>query len=302
MPDPIPFSGSPLDRAEPRRRDPVWVRERLADETTRVLPVWRLAVLVRASEAPRLAWATPTLLEGREGEAVLLGLSGETAHFAIDVSASAEPLAEFGWEGVAHFPDLRAVAGQLPVGEAAIAAQARHVLDWHSRHVFCPGCGGKTRTKDAGWSRRCVDCSAEHFPRTDPVVIMLVADGDRCLLGRQPSWPRPFFSALAGFVEPGESLEEAVRREVHEEAGIEVGSVRYLASQPWPFPASLMIGCLAEALTTEIQIDRHELEEACWFTRDQVRVALGRGTRELGLPPPVAIAHHLIRRWIDASG
>jgi len=302
MRDPIPFSGSPLDRAEAQRRAPVWIRERLASETTKVLPVWKLSVLVRSSQTPRLAWATPSLLEDREGDAVLLGLVGDIAHFAVDVSASAEPLAEFGWQDVAEFPDLRAVAGQLPAGEAAIAAQARHVVDWHSRHVFCPGCGQKTRAKDAGWSRLCVDCSTEHFPRTDPVVIMIVAHGDRCLLGRQHNWPKPFFSALAGFVEPGESLEEAVRREVREEAGVEVGSVRYLASQPWPFPASLMIGCVAEAMTTDLQVDHRELEEARWFTLDQVRAALAGGTPELGLPPPLAIAHHLIRSWADPSG
>jgi NAD+ diphosphatase len=266
MRDPIPFSGSPLDRAEAQRRDPVWIRDRLASETTKVLPVWKLSVLVRSSEPLRLAWATPSLLEDREGDAVLLGLVGDTAHFAMDVSASAEPLAEFGWQDVAEFPDLRAVAGQLPAGEAAIAAQARHVVDWHARHVFCPGCGQKTRAKDAGWSRLCVDCSTEHFPRTDPVVIMIVSHGDRCLLGRQHNWPKPFFSALAGFVEPGESLEEAVRR------------------------------------ATDLQVDHRELEEARWFTLDQVRAALAGGTPELGLPPPLAIAHHLIRSWADPPG
>ena len=149
-----------------------------------------------------------------------------------------------------------------------------------------------------GWKRDCPSCKAEHFPRTDPVVIMLVADGDRCLLGRQKGWPVPMFSALAGYVEAGETLEEAVRREVREEAGIEVGAVRYLASQPWPFPASLMIGCEAQALTDRIEIDANELESADWFTRDEVKAALEAPTQRLGVPPPLAIAHHLIRAWV----
>ena len=225
------------------------------------------------------------------------------AHFALDISERAEPLAEFEWEGVASFPDLRTTAGRLPQGEAAIAAQARHLVDWHARHRFCPACGGGTRAKDGGYARLCLasDCGAEHFPRTDPVVIMLVVEGDDCLLGRQPGWPRPFFSALAGFVEPGETLEEAVRREVREEAGIPVTGVRYLASQPWPFPASLMIGCIAEASGREIHLDHHELEDAAWFSRSQVNAALRAPTPELAVPPPVAIAHRLIRAWAERA-
>ena len=299
----IVFSGSSLDRAALRRRDAAWLRERLADDATRVLPVWRLAPLVRSGDAPKLAWATPALLDGREAapEPVFLGVADGVAHFAADLSDRPEPLAEFGFDGVAHFPDLRAVAGLLPPGDAAIAAQARHLVDWHSRHGFCPGCGEATRPKDGGWARWCNACSTEHFPRTDPVVIMLVLDGERCLLGRQPAWPRPFFSALAGFVEGGETLEEAVQREVAEEAGLAVSNVRYLASQPWPFPASLMLGCTAHATTREIVVDRTELEEADWFTKDEVRAALAAPTARLAVPPPMAIAHHLIRAWVDGE-
>lgn len=299
----IVFSGNPLDRAEPRRRDAPWLKERLADEATRLLPVWKLAPLIREGGAPRLAWATPALLDGRGDapEPVFLGIADDVAHFAVDLSDRPEPLQEFGFEGVAHFPELRAVAGLLPPGDAGIAAQARQVVDWHSRHGFCPGCGERTHPKDGGWSRRCGSCAAEHFPRTDPVVIMLVHDAERCLLGRQGSWPRPFFSALAGFVEAGETLEEAVRREVDEETGIRVDTVRYHASQPWPFPASLMLGCMAQATSREIQLDRHELEEADWFTRDEVVAALAGPTARLAVPPAMAIAHHLIRAWADGS-
>src|SRR5262249_9177289 len=150
------------------------------------------------------------------------------------------------------------------------------------------------------WSRLCTACSAEHFPRTDPVVIMLVCDGDRCLLGRQRGWPKPMMSALAGFVEAGETIEEAVRREVREEAGVRVGAVRYVASQPWPFPASLWIGCEAEAVSRDIAMDGHELESADWFTRDGVKAALEAPTPRLAVPPPLAIAHHLIRAWITS--
>jgi NAD+ diphosphatase len=294
----IPFCGGTLDRADFRRRDEAWLREQLADDTTRLLPVWKLAVLVREDD-PRLAWATPALLDGRDDpEPVFLGVDGDVAHFAVDVSASSEPVAEFGLEGVAHFPDLRAAAAQLPGGEAGIAAQARHLVDWHSRHGFCPGCGEPTRHSSGGWSRVCPSCSAEHFPRTDPVVIMLVTDGERCLLGRQKGWPGVMFSALAGFVEPGETLEEAVVREIHEEAGLRAGNVHYRFSQPWPFPASLMMGCFAEAFSTEITVDTVELEEARWFSRDEIRAAMAAPTATLMVPPPIAIAHHLLAAWL----
>jgi NAD+ diphosphatase len=299
----IVFGGNPLDRAGIQRRDAAWLRERLADDATRVLPVWRLSPLVKSGDAPTLAWATPALLDGRDAapEPIFLGLAGGVAHFAADLSDRPDPLREFGFDEVAHFPELRAVAGLLPAGDAAMAAQARHLLDWHARHGFCPGCGEATRPKDGGWSRACAACGAEHFPRTDPVVIMLVLDGEHCLLGRQPAWPRPFFSALAGFVEAGETLEEAVRREVAEEAGIAVSDVRYLASQPWPFPASLMLGCTARALGREIVLDRTELEEAAWFSRDEVRAALAAATARLAVPPPLAIAHHLLRSWAESG-
>lgn len=298
MTRPIAFAGNPLDRDERHRRDAARLATSLRDAATRILPVWKLAPLVHEGAETRLAWATPAILEGHAGpEPVFLGVADGRAHFAVDLSAHADPLGEFGWAGAAGFPDLRATVGLLPPGEGGIAAQARHILDWHARHGFCPGCGARTRAKDGGWSRVCPACDSEHFPRTDPVAIMLVTDGERCLLGRQAGWPMPMMSALAGYVEAGETIEEAVRREVREEAGVQVGAVRYVASQPWPFPASLMIGCEAEALSDRIEIDPNELEAADWFTRDEVKAALGAPTDRLGLPPPLAIAHHLIRAW-----
>jgi NAD+ diphosphatase len=299
------FSGSPIDRADHRRRDAEWMAARLEDPGSKFLPLWRLAALVREGEAPRLGWATPEIRESMDDETdpVFLGLVDDVAHFAVDVSDLGEPAKELGLEGVASFPEVRSVAGQLPPGEAAIVAQARSLVDWHRRHGFCAACGASTRPEQGGYMRRCSSsgCATEHFPRTDPVVIMLASRDERCLLGRQGAWPRPFFSALAGFVEPGETIEEAVRREVTEETGIEVGGVRYLASQPWPFPSSLMIGCLADATSEEIRVDSHELEDAQWFTRAEARDALEAPTSKLSVPPPMAIAHQLIKAWATAA-
>jgi NAD+ diphosphatase len=195
--------------------------------------------------------------------------------------------------------DARAAAGMLPTGQAAILAQGRALLSWHARHQHCAVCGAATRLSKGGYARVCenMDCKAEHFPRTDPVTIMLVVDGERCLLGRQPQFPAGSYSALAGFLEPGETIEDAVRREVLEEAGVRVGRVRYVASQPWPFPSSLMIGCFAQALDDVITIDTTELEDARWFSRADCQSAFD-GNGPFKFPPPLAIAHHLLKSWL----
>jgi NADH pyrophosphatase NudC (nudix superfamily) len=205
----------------------------------------------------------------------------------------------FGIADVASFDDLRAAVRCCPPRRRD-RAQARTMVDWHARHRHCAACGGHTRSVLGGANRVCFDCQAEHFPRTDPVAIAVVVRGDQCLLGRGPGWPAHMFSALAGFVEAGESLEDAVRREVMEESGVRVGRVRYLASQPWPFPCSLMLGCVAQAESEAIAIDPAELEEARWFSRDALR-ARSRIAQGPGVPPPFAIAHHLIRAWIDTD-
>ena len=319
----MPLAGNPLHRAGNERRDPGWLSAMLAGQGVRFLPVRRLEVAVitaddremdvpagpaasapgaepRAGEGPnRLAWAQGgDWLEGA-GEPVLLGLDGGDARFAVDVSGVPGPAgASFDRGADVEFQGLRAVAPSLPAGDAAIAAQARSLLDWHERHPFCAACGAATRTRNGGSSRACTSCGAEHFPRTDPVVIMVVSRGGRALLGRSGRFAGNLFSALAGFVEPGESVEEAVRREVAEEAGIRVGAVRYVFSQPWPFPGSLMLGCLAEGLSDEIAIDPEELEDARWFSRaDLVEALAGRGD-VLTVPGSLAIAHHLIRAWL----
>ncbi len=319
----MPLAGNPLHRAGNERRDPDWLSAALAGEGARFLPVQRLKVAVTAAEgrergapadcgapgagaggeggANRLAWARGGgWLEGA-GEPVLLGLEGGDARFAVDVSDVPAPAeVSFGPCSGVEFQGLRTAAPNLPAGDAAIAAQARSLVGWHERHPFCPACGAATRPRNGGGSRACAGCGAEHFPRTDPVVIVVVSRGGRALLGRSGRFPGNLYSALAGFMEPGESVEEAVRREVAEEAGIEVGAVRYVFSQPWPFPASLMLGCIAEGLSGEIVIDPKELEDARWFSRVELADALAGRSGVLTVPQPLAIAHHLIRAWLAA--
>jgi NAD+ diphosphatase len=299
----IPFAGSPLDRENLRRRERAWLEAQQKAPESRYLPLWRLELLLKRGDPRELAWAKREFFEDLADvpEPVLLGTRDGVAHFAVDVSGVEQPDESFGIADVASFEDLRASVAQLPAGDAAIAAQARSLVDWHARHGHCAVCGGHTRSVQGGANRICFDCQAEHFPRTDPVAISIVTRGDRCLLGRGPGWPETLYSALAGFVEAGEALEEAVRREVFEESSVRVGAVRYVCSQPWPFPSSLMIGCIGEAESEEIEIDAAELADARWFTRDALRAALAGRRGDLAVPPPFAIAHHLIRAWVEGA-
>lgn len=199
-------------------------------------------------------------------------------------------------------PRSRALVHEVPPHEVALYGAARSLAQWHGRHRFCSVCGGPTAPEKAGWARRCDACGAEHFPRVDPVVIMLAEHGGRVLLGRQHSWPEGRYSALAGFVEPGETIEEAVAREIREEAGVAVHSVRYVASQPWPFPSSLMIACVAEASDTALKIDEDEIEHAFWCDAEGVRAAMaGEPDAPFLAPPAMAVAWHLLRHWLDAQ-
>jgi NAD+ diphosphatase len=292
----IGFTGNPLDRADASRADTAKIIALREGPGARFLAMQDLKpALDIGSGKPELLWlATADLPATADlAGAVFLGLQGEIPHFAVAVpTGAALP---------GRVLDARTAAMQMESdAEMAIIGQARSLLNWHDRHRHCAVCGGSTAMSKAGYARHCTDasCRAEHFPRTDPVVIMLIIDGERCLLGRQPQFPPKFFSALAGFVEPGETLEEAVARETWEEAGIRCGRVRYIASQPWPFPSSLMIGCFAEALTTDIHVDTTELEEAHWFDREAVLAAM-RGTGPFNMPPKMAIAHHLVKAWAE---
>jgi NAD+ diphosphatase len=320
------YAAPGFERAGLRRRDADWLRAQAIDSRAQFVPVWRNQNLVLdiAGAEPCATLLGPdhaALILGGFGDAeahlahgrvVFLGLIAERAHFALDLSGIEAPLdvlrdpalAASGMlaggiaaEGL-RFADLRQLAGRLPHHEGALLAFARAMLFWHSRHRFCGVCGSPTLSEEAGHMRRCTDpaCKAMHFPRTDPAVIMLVQDGDRCLLGRQRIWPQGMHSTLAGFVEPGESLEEAVAREIFEESGIVVDDVTYHSSQPWPFPSSLMLGFTARARTTEIKVDHVELESARWFDRDWLLAH--RDDDNFRMPGKISIARRLIDDWL----
>ena len=278
------FGGSRLDRAAARRADAAWVAERLADPRSRAVAAGHGGVALDPRDGSRLD--RRALPAPAPDDAVLLGLdeSGD-AIFAIE-PGEGEPLT-----------GLREAAAVLPEPEAAIAAQAAALRGWHRSHQCCARCGAPTRSDAAGHVRACPSCGATHHPRTDPVVIMLVTDGDRVLLGRQPHWPAGRYSALAGFVEPGETLEGAVARAVLGESGVVVRDPRYVGSQPWPFPASLMLGFMAEHAAGEPETRDDDLEDVRWVTREELADAVaGRGP--IGVPPREAIARQLIDAWL----
>jgi NAD+ diphosphatase len=297
------FAGNPLDRASQRRQDPDWIAALLEDRHSLILPLFDLKPLVREGPPVALDWrpvAEWQALFDAGSEPILLGLRERQAYFALDASATAIA------SGAATL-DVRALAAEIAGGEAAIIGEARALVDWHARHRFCARCGTPSLPASGGWLRRCPSCEAHHFPRVDPVVIMLAINGDRCLLGRNKRRAGARFSCLAGFMEPGETPEEAVRREILEESGVRTGRVRYLGAQPWPFPSSLMMGFLAEALSEEVAVDPSELAEARWFLRDEVRAMVARSLSDdpaptlPTLPPPLAIGHQICRRWAVAG-
>ncbi len=295
------FSGNPLDRGDNERRDPAWLEKSLSDTTSLFLPFWQLSVLVRHDSDLALGWLNGDRLEVSNIDVppVFLGLRDDVAHFAIDVSLLEDPIEKFGLEDTWRFEDARMAAMVLPGEQAGILAQSRSQIDWHKRHRFCGMCGTPTTQERGGHVRKCPGCNTEQFPRTDPVAIMLIVDDERCLLGQSAGRlaRSGMYSALAGFIDQGESIEEAVRREVREEAGVNVGQVSYHSSQPWPFPSSLMIGCHGKAISTDIRIDTNEMADVRWFARDDVLQALRQEHQTLKVPGAIAIAHHLIRAW-----
>ncbi len=298
------FAHNRLDRLANRRDDAAFVESLRTSASGLTALVVGDAALLHGKPGALTPWFSFAESErlGALGETAFLGLGRAGPVFATLLGGTtAEELA--GRSGLSVY-NLRALAVDNVVSaeDLGALAEGKALLHWHAHHRFCSNCGAPSEASGAGWRRQCPSCGTHHFPRTDPVVIMLATHGEQCLLGRQPRFAQGMYSCLAGFVEPGETIEAAVGRELHEEAGIPVGSVTYLGSQPWPFPASLMIGCLADATSTEIEIDRQELEDARWFPRDEVLTMLaGTHPGGLGCPTPMAIAHHIVRAWAEAD-
>jgi NAD+ diphosphatase len=296
------YAASRIDRAAERRGNAAALSALEHEPSTRIYAIGgEFVVLKKQGEGfdPLFALAeTPAL--GRTDEIVFLGLCDGAARFATGLAP--ETLEALKTHGQFALIDLRSIAvrGLLEPEHLPPLAEAKALLNWHARHRICPNCGAATQVVEAGWRRDCPSCRTQHFPRTDPVAIMLAVAGDRCLLGRSHRFQPGMWSCLAGYIEPGEAIEDAVRRETLEEAGIVCGRVAYFASQPWPFPTSLMIGCHAEALSHDIVIDRNELDDARWFDREEVAsMLLRRHPEKLTAPLPVAIAHHIIRHWVE---
>jgi NAD+ diphosphatase len=291
------FAGPYLDRVAHLRQDPAWFAAALADERSRAIPVWNSRTLIAEGDAPRAAYLELSQLppDSRNGtDLILLGQMGGTHFFAYEIESVDPPALLPG----TRFEDLRLVGAVLPIDEAGLLGYARAMISWRHRNRFCGTCGAKTLSAKSGHVLVCTDpaCRHETFPRIDPAIIVLISDGERALLGRQASWPVGRYSTIAGFVEPGESLEDAVAREVFEETGVIVERIEYQSSQPWPFPASLMLGFTAHALTSEVHLRDQELEDARWFTRAEIA-----STGAL-LPPRQSISFRLIEHWFDAGG
>jgi NAD+ diphosphatase len=298
MKSPNFYAGLELDRAGERRRDAEWLQRCFARPDTRLLPVWRSKNLVVAGETPQAAFLVASACDTRGCATIFLGEIGGTAYFALDLSTfEEEALAPFIVDAAA-FVDLRTVGALMDRQQGGLLAYARGLSHWHARHRFCGVCGSATESTAGGHVRLCTNaaCATEHFPRTDPAVIMLVTDGERCLLGHHARWTIPMYSTLAGFVEPGESLEDAVAREVYEEVGVRLADIQYHSSQPWPFPASIMLGFAARAATTEIQFDRDELADARWFSREFLSTP--QDPNLFRLPRVDSIARRLIDDWL----
>ena len=296
------YSGSLLERAAALRGDDAKLAAFLEHPRAGVYVVGGKSIVLKAQGAAPDPLFSPDEARtlGVARETVFLGLLHDAPRFGIGIDPAAIEALKARTD--LKLIDLRTIAvqGEVDTVHVPPLAEAKAILGWHARHRFCPNCSAATVLTQAGWRRDCPVCKAEHFPRTDPVVIMLPIKGDRCVLGRSPRFPPTMWSCLAGFCEPGESIEEAVRREVAEEVGLTCAQVRYFASQPWPFPSSLMIGCHAEAVSHDVVIDKSEIEDARWFDRAELKTMLLRQhPQELSTPPPIAIAHHIIRDFVE---
>jgi NAD+ diphosphatase len=295
------FTTSPLDRAEDHRRNAAWLAARLQAPGTRYTLVHKLKHLVTSRPPIQPVYLAPEELHALFDDLpspTLLGLDGDRAYFSVDLPATPDALPE-SLARLGHFQELRQVATLLESTDAAIMAHARAMAYWHQRHRYCGDCGSPTKPRAGGYVRVCTnpDCGQLHFPRSDPAIIVLVESGDRALFGRKPNWPLGLYSTIAGFVEPGECIEQAVIREVREETGVRVGEIHYQSSQPWPFPSSLMLGFRATAADPTIQVDQNELQDAQWFTREQLRAGLLE--KRLQIPNSISVSHRLIEGWFD---
>ena len=299
------FAGNPLDRASYRRSDEAWIAEQLANPQSLAIALWNGKPLVETAkeggvQIAYLAADMARVLSAGPERLLFMGLWKETPIFALDVEGDVDP-ADGPLEGLGRFEDLRAIAVTLPGADAAMIATAKSMFEWRRKHRHCANCGATTDVIEGGWKRVCPACTTQHFPRTDPVVIMLATKGERCLLGRQAAWPKGMYSALAGFLEPGESIEEACARELFEEAAVRATSVRYHSTQPWPYPSSLMIGLIAEIETDEAVADNIEIDEVRWFSRADAGALIRGELADAKAPPGMAIAHQLIKAWADGG-
>jgi NAD+ diphosphatase len=294
------FAGPYLDRIAHLRKDEAFVAATLRGAQARIVPVHESRILVlRGPDGWSAAFADSTHLEvlpALGAEPVLLGRFGDCVYFAAAVTDPASVQSLFAQDSV-RFEDLRMAGGQVPDQQAGVLAYARAMLHWRDRHRYCGACGAPTRSASAGHVMKCTNdaCGIDHFPRLDPAIIVLVTDGERALLGRQAAWPEGRYSTIAGFVEPGESLEDAVAREVLEETGVTVLEAAYHSSQPWPFPSSLMIGYTAFANAESVPRADEELEDVRWFSREQIASGIP------GLPPPQSVSYRLIEHWYDSG-
>ena len=289
------FAGAFVDRIGERRKDSAWLADALRSDDSCFVPVWGDQCLIGGDPLQAILLKRDQVTASvADEDLIFLGLFRDRPAFAVPIApATVTPFRELG-----EFHDLRYLGTVLPADEANLVAHARALVLWHASQVFCGVCGSSARPETAGNSRVCMndECRREIFPRVDPAIIVLVSNGDRCLLGRQASWPEGRYSSIAGFVEPGESLEDAVRREVYEETNIRTGQVTYHSSQPWPFPSSLMLGFMAEAHSSDIALNDGELEDAQWFTRKELRSGFPK------LPFRISIARRLVDHWLDSDG
>jgi NAD+ diphosphatase len=293
------FVAQALERSHHRRKDPDWIARRMRDPASFFVPVWKSKILVTEGEAPGPVLLKRRQLEGHAEEnfVFFLGEKNGNSYFAVDIDGEVPGA----FDAVGRFRDLRAVAPLLSREDGALLAYAKTLVYWHKRNYFCGACGSRNEMKDGGHCRACVNpqCGVVHFPRTDPAIIVMIRSGEKCLLGRQSIWPERMYSVVAGFVEPGESAEGAVAREVFEEVGLRVKNIRYHSSQPWPFPCSLMLGFTADTDDEQITLGDNELEDARWFERRELREAVENGVVKLSTP--ISISYRLIEDWFDAE-